>query len=215
VTVAKAFPTPIPKPTIVPTPIPTPIPTPVPSPTPNPTPTPEPVETIQPTQIPESPSPTATRTPQVVRTVVAEVKHNISPTSLADTQERTVPATQNNASSGDLPAKSSTVQKAEQRAQQQGALKHYLKEIVTKIHAVKKYPRNARRKGWEGTVVIKLHILPTGNFERAEIVQASRYESLDKAALQAIQKAQPFPEFPEEISVPSLVVNIPIQFSLK
>ena len=187
----------------------------MPSPTPNPTPTPEPVETIQPTQIPESPSPTATRTPQVVRTVVAEVKHNIDPTPLDDARKITVPAAQNNASVDDVPAKSSALQQDEQRAQQQGALKHYLEEIVTKIHAVKKYPRNARRKGWEGSVVVKLHLLPTGNIERVEIAQTSRHESLDEAALQAIHKAQPFPEFPEEILVPSLIVNIPIQFSLK
>jgi TonB family protein len=214
-TVAKAFPTPIPKPTVVPTPIPTPIPTSVPPPTPFPTPTPKPVETIQPTQIPEPPSPTATRTPQVVRTVVTEVKHNTSPTPMADVRTNTVSASQNSASAADVSTKSSTIQQDEQRAQQQSALKHYLKGIVTKIHAVKKYPRNARRKGWEGTVVVKLHLLPTGNIERAEIAQTSRHESLDEAALQAIHKAQPFPEFPEEILVPSLIVNIPIQFSLK
>jgi protein TonB len=79
---------------------------------------------------------------------------------------------------------------------------------------VKQYPRNAREEGWEGSVVIKLQILPTGKVERMELAEKSQYEILNEAALQAINKAQPFPKFYRGLTLQSITVNVPIQFTL-
>ena len=62
--------------------------------------------------------------------------------------------------------------------------------------------------------MIKLSILPTGEVGQAELVKPSQHEALDEAAFQAITKAQPFPRFYEQLTLPSITVNIPIQFVL-
>jgi TonB family protein len=62
--------------------------------------------------------------------------------------------------------------------------------------------------------VIKLVILPTGEAGQAELVKPSQHKALDEAAFQAITKAQPFPGFYEDLSLPSITINIPVQFVL-
>jgi protein TonB len=94
-------------------------------------------------------------------------------------------------------------------------LNRYLQEVAAKIHAVKQYPRKARKEGWEGTVVIKLHILPTGKVEKIELAEKSQYDVLNEAALQAITKAQPFPKFYHGLSMQSMTLKVPIQFTLE
>ena len=93
-------------------------------------------------------------------------------------------------------------------------LNQYLQEVAAKIKAVKQYPRNARAEGWEGTVVIKLRILPSGKVETVEFAEKSPYESLNEAAFQTIQQAQPFPPFSRGLTLQSITVNIPIKFTL-
>jgi periplasmic protein TonB len=221
-TVANAFPTPVPPPTRIPTPVPTPKPVPVPSPTPIPTATPQPVETVLPTA-----TATATRTPSPFPTlkasptrVAADSPHSRpnpeTPLPKVETTAESSPSTQERAIEQEQSSTSAELPHDDQLPpeRQQALLKAYLEEIAMQLHKTKSYPRNARRKGWEGTVVIKLHLLPAGELEQAELAQSSGYQTLDDAALKAVQKAQPFPEFPEGVSAPSLTVNLPIQFIL-
>jgi len=94
-------------------------------------------------------------------------------------------------------------------------LQRYLQQVVKKIEARKAYPRQARSKGWKGTVVIKVQIVSDGTITQLERVTPYEYDTLNKAALEAIKKAQPFPKFPDEMKSQSLIINIPIQFTLK
>jgi TonB family protein len=98
--------------------------------------------------------------------------------------------------------------------QEEALLNQYLQDVAAKINAVKRYPRNARKKGWVGTVVIKLLILPTGEVETVVLTEKSQYEILNEAALQAITKAQPFPRFYQGLTLQSITINVPIQFTL-
>ena len=221
VTVARAFPTPLPTPSPPPTPVPTPLPKPtaIPEPTPISTPTPEPTVTIQPTPVPNTPAPNtpvpqATITPRSAATaIVQRDKQTKPPATVQPTRQVAQKA------ADDIMPVQEAVPETEPQAlsaeQQQTLLKAYVRQIVTDIQAVKSYPRNARRKGWEGTVIVKVHILAAGTLEQAAIAQTSGHKLLDKAALEAIQEIQPFAEFPEGVSMPSLIVNIPIQFTLK
>jgi protein TonB len=120
-------------------------------------------------------------------------------------------------SSPSLPGNESGVQEIDRSTTQREKtlLNRYLQEVAAKIHAVKQYPRNARKEGWEGTVVIKLHILPTGKVEKIELAEKSQYDVLNEAALQAITKAQPFPKFYRGLTLQSMIVKVPIQFTLE
>jgi TonB family protein len=207
-----AIPTPIPtvKSTAVPTPIPTPIPTSVPTPIPTSKPTPAPTSRpgrpanqtgqSQPLNTPAAPISTAT------------IPHTASPQA---TPGSDLPQT-GIADASPTPAsvlRDNDKHSATQR--EKLILQAYLQEIAQKINSVKQYPRRARRKGWEGTVVITLHILPTGEVQHTEVTTPSAYSALDEAALQAITDAQPFPKFSKELTVESLTVNIPIRFTLE
>ncbi len=233
VAAARAFPTPIPTiaptpiPTTIPTPIPTAAPTPIPTavPTPIPTAVPTPIPTAVPTPIPTAvPTPIPTTAPTPVPTQPAAIPTKIQePPQQTQTVRKpriprptatTPPLSSPAPAAGSITSpesKSSPLPSQEEKT----FLKQYLQEVAAKINAVKHYPRRARKKGWEGTVVITLHILPTGRVEKVVLATGSRYDTLNKAALQAIEKAQPFPKFSQGVSLKSISVKVPIQFTLE
>ena len=49
------------------------------------------------------------------------------------------------------------------------------------------YPRLARRKGWEGLVVLRVEVAADGRVREAEVLQGSGHEILDEAALRAVR----------------------------
>lgn len=67
-----------------------------------------------------------------------------------------------------------------------------------------KYPRIARRMGWEGKVVVEFIICEDGQVTDVHIVESSGFSALDKNAVTTIKKAAPFPAptFPAKLIVP-------------
>ena len=64
-------------------------------------------------------------------------------------------------------------------------------KLVTDLsRLVKAYPPDARRNGWEGTVILSLDIAADGSLRSAEIHQSSGHASLDRAALKMIRSAR-------------------------
>lgn len=55
------------------------------------------------------------------------------------------------------------------------------------------YPLLARRRGWEGTVRIGLHISANGEISRLRVVETSRHAVLDRAALDCLSKLRQMP----------------------
>lgn len=221
VAVAQAFPTPIPtlKPTAAPTAKPTPAPTPKPTPVPTQKPAPQP--TARPTAIPtRQPAPMSTTIPAAaaIRQIPEQTAKPLATTASTPAPSHSQPQERTQSTQTQLMRQenSEAEGKQEQNNQaEQATLQRYLQQIVKKIEARKAYPRQARSKGWQGTVVIKIQILSDGAVVQLELATPSKYETLNKAALEAIKQAQPFPKFPDEIKNPSLTINIPIQFTLK
>lgn len=52
------------------------------------------------------------------------------------------------------------------------------------------YPRRARLRGWQGTVVIALRILPAGDICNVRVASSSGIEVLDQAALRALREVR-------------------------
>lgn len=219
---AEAFPTPLSTPPRVQTARSVTAPTPTPTPFATSTPVPvKPVPTLSPTPMP---------TPVVARTLVADATPEALPAeaALISTTDSTpaTPATPGNALSvtkqGSALAGERSAERPETRLQveqpaiaQERLLKTYVRDLATHLQATQTYPRKARRNGWEGIVVVKLHLEPTGAIERVELAQSSGFDVLDQAALQAVQDAQPLPAFPVGVSAPALILNIPIRYQLK
>ncbi len=76
------------------------------------------------------------------------------------------------------------------------------------------YPREARKKGYEGEVILRVEVLTNGRVGEIEIRRSSGYEILDRSAIETIKRWRFTPAQKGEERVP-FRVNIPIKFQLQ
>lgn len=94
------------------------------------------------------------------------------------------------------------------------ALKRFLAEVRLRIDRCKQYPFAARRRHMAGRVTVCFAIHPDGSVRGLEVVESSGFSVLDRAALEAVNRAAPFPEFPREMLNRALEVEIGVVFEL-
>ena len=90
----------------------------------------------------------------------------------------------------------------------------YFDMLRLKIESKKKYPSSAQKRQIEGRVVVGFTLGPDGRVTSAEIVRSSRHSALDRAALDAVQSAAPFPRPPANMFDGPLEMKITIMFEL-
>jgi len=76
------------------------------------------------------------------------------------------------------------------------------------------YPRPAREAGWEGTVMLRVEVLPDGNAGVVVVHKSSGHSILDEAAVTAIQRWQFTPAMDGNFPIRS-VVHLPVKFDLR
>jgi len=76
------------------------------------------------------------------------------------------------------------------------------------------YPQEAREKGYEGEVVLRVEVLISGRVGQIEIKKSSGYELLDLSALTTVKRWRFIPAKKDEAPIP-LWVNIPVKFQLQ
>lgn len=76
------------------------------------------------------------------------------------------------------------------------------------------YPREAKEKGYEGEVVLRVEVLVNGRVGQIEIKKSSSYELLDRSALTAVKQWRFIPAKKGDVAIP-LWVNIPVKFQLQ
>lgn len=76
------------------------------------------------------------------------------------------------------------------------------------------YPSEARRRGWEGRVLLSVEILENGRPERVTVKQSSGYSVLDEAAMGAVRRWTFIPAQRDGQPIRSLA-EVPIVFSLR
>jgi TonB family protein len=92
----------------------------------------------------------------------------------------------------------------------------YLSEIRKLIENKRRYPLVSRRALQEGTAKVGFCILKVGALNgKPELIASSGYAALDRAALDCVQDASPFPPIPSEIDSQDLELNLNIVFQLK
>ncbi|MBF0377512.1 MAG: energy transducer TonB [Desulfamplus sp.] len=92
--------------------------------------------------------------------------------------------------------------------------KAYFNSMRLMIEKNKRYPQMARRRNQEGSVRVRFIIDSNGNVNSLEIVKACDYESLNKAALEAVRRSAPFAKPPASISRDALKLELTINFKL-
>ena len=76
------------------------------------------------------------------------------------------------------------------------------------------YPLEARQKGYQGEVLLKVEVLQNGRVGEVQVEKSSGYEILDQSAIDAVKKWRFIPARKGEIAIPCWV-NIPFKFQLR
>jgi protein TonB len=76
------------------------------------------------------------------------------------------------------------------------------------------YPHEAKEKGYEGEVVLRVEVLANGRVGQIEIKKSSSHELLDRSALTAVKQWRFTPAKKGDVAI-SLWVNIPVKFQLQ
>lgn len=83
-----------------------------------------------------------------------------------------------------------------------------------KVNPPPKYPRVAKRRGYQGTVVLSVFVSEDGRVENLWVYTSSGYRLLDNAAIKAVKKWTFEPGIRGNKKV-EMSVNIPVRFELK
>ena len=75
------------------------------------------------------------------------------------------------------------------------------------------YPQEAREKGYQGEVLLRVEVLPNGRVGQVEVRRSSGHEVLDQSALATVKQWSFIPAKKGEVAIP-FWVNIPIKFQL-
>jgi TonB family protein len=76
------------------------------------------------------------------------------------------------------------------------------------------YPQEAKQRGYQGEVTLRVEVLASGQVGQIEIRRSSGHEILDRSALATVKQWQFVPAKREKESIP-LWVNIPIKFRIE
>ncbi len=110
---------------------------------------------------------------------------------------------------------SSTPQKTSSTTHQdRSLLLSYLSLIRTRIEDRKQYPLWARSHGIEGEVSVRFVLDPNGQVSMVSVSRSSGRESLDQAAVEAVQEAAPMPHPPNGVLTRPTSMELTIVFTL-
>ncbi|MCB2146299.1 MAG: energy transducer TonB [Deltaproteobacteria bacterium] len=90
----------------------------------------------------------------------------------------------------------------------------YLDMVRMKIESRKRYPETARARSIEGRVTVRFTLLADGNVCDVSVTQGTRSSALNMAALDAVQRAAPFPRPPRNLFKGDLPLELTIVFEL-
>ncbi|MEX2962646.1 TonB family protein [Microbulbifer sp. TYP-18] len=77
-----------------------------------------------------------------------------------------------------------------------------------------RYPKRAQERGQEGSVRLKVIINSRGYVTEVQTMQESRFGSLNRAAVAAVETAAPYPAVPPQLAQDTYEFTLPITFRL-
>jgi protein TonB len=90
----------------------------------------------------------------------------------------------------------------------------HLRNTILELFATNlKYPPLARRKGWQGTVILALRIESNGRISRLHVNETSGYPVLDRAAVESLQLAS-VPQADEWLHGKPVDIIVPVEYRL-
>jgi len=95
------------------------------------------------------------------------------------------------------------------------ALLRYQDRVKQRIEQCKKYPRWAKRQGFEGIVHLSFTILANGEAKNIRVVQPSQFDILNREAIATVNRASPFLPIPEDFNRSYVEMEVAIVFKLR
>jgi periplasmic protein TonB len=189
--------------------VPVPMPTPTPTPTPKPAPAPKPVPSLEPSSKPSiEPKESVEQQAQVDPELKAEPEKLEAPSQQT---ARSEPSQGSEQAAKIIEASTARLTESEQAEQviapsfKQGSPQNPDPE----------YPSLARRRGWEGDVVLGVHIDEAGGVTYVEILKTSDVSALDFAAYTTVKNEWRFDPARHGEQAVKGYVTVPISFRLK
>jgi len=96
-----------------------------------------------------------------------------------------------------------------------GDTRDYAATLLAWLERHKEYPRSARLRRQEGTVMLYFVVDREGRVLAHRIDKGSGYPALDAGVLAKIERAQPLPAMPAHMDKPTLELVVPVQFFLR
>jgi protein TonB len=93
-------------------------------------------------------------------------------------------------------------------------LSNYGQTISDALARHKEYPRLAQLQGWQGAVVLRLRVAPSGRLLEAEVQTSSGYDVLDRQAVAMASKPDRLPAPPAGLRDQEIAVLVPVVFRL-
>jgi len=95
------------------------------------------------------------------------------------------------------------------------ALPNWKSQLVARLERYKRYPSEAQARGEHGVTQLAFSIDRSGGVHHARIAQSSGSSLLDRETLLLLERAQPLPPPPAEISGAQIAVVVPIRYNFK
>lgn len=159
-------------------------------------------------ELPESAPPVAVKETQTKKTAKVIEQTNAPAAKSAET---TTPGAAEQASALKMSTGSADAQTS---GGTPGYKRNYYALIAATLAKHKRYPKYARKKGQEGTVLLSFTVLSSGLVKDIKIKQSSGHRQLDRAVKKMLQQASPLPPFPAQQTARELNISIPIVFKL-
>ncbi|MDF1781787.1 MAG: energy transducer TonB [Alcanivoracaceae bacterium] len=87
--------------------------------------------------------------------------------------------------------------------------------LIAHMERHKRYPRSARIRHQEGVSKIRIVLDRDGNVLSCKLSGSAGYELLDKATLDMVARAAPFPKMPDDIFGESKELIVPVEYSIR
>lgn len=91
----------------------------------------------------------------------------------------------------------------------------YISDVMRQTLRSMRYPRRAQERGQQGSIRLAVTVARDGALQNVKIVQESRYNLLNREALDSVERASPFPDVPEGILGDTFSFGIPVTFQLQ
>jgi protein TonB len=93
-------------------------------------------------------------------------------------------------------------------------LRQYRLNLAREARRFKRYPSQARQRGWEGMVTIRIEFSPASADPVVSLAKGSGYDMLDAQALEMIANAARSASIPDSLRGRQFVINAPVEYRI-